>query len=102
MKNLIVILIALVAVVFAPCAEASVATGVCMRSDTTDTTLASLYATADSLAQSKVDTALLDSRLANKPRKLKLRKDGSVFVPNPNRALWLSLVFPGAGQISSP
>lgn len=99
MKNLIVILIALVAVVFAPCAEASVATGACMRSDTTDTTLASLYATADSLAQSKVDTALLDSRLAKKPRKLKLRKDGSVFVPNPNRALWLSLVFPGAGQI---
>ena len=70
-----------------------------MRSDTTDTTLASLYATADSLAQSKVDTALLDSRLAKKPRKLKLRKDGSVFVPDPNRALWLSLVFPGAGQI---
>ena len=96
---MIVILMALVAVVFAPCAEASVTTGACMRSDTTDTTLASLYATADSLAQSKVDTALLDSRLAKKPRKLKLRKDGSVFVPNPNRALWLSLVFPGAGQI---
>ncbi|MBR3115360.1 MAG: hypothetical protein IKN22_01440 [Bacteroidaceae bacterium] len=36
-----------------------------------------------------------------KPQKVKLGKqrNKSLFVPNPKRALWLSLVLPGAGQI---
>lgn len=34
-----------------------------------------------------------------KHKKLRLKSDGSVFVPNPKRALWLALVLPGAGQI---
>ncbi len=43
----------------------------------------------------------LDSLTLLNPQKVKLGKqrDKSVFVPNPKRALWLSLVLPGAGQI---
>ena len=43
----------------------------------------------------------LDSLALLNPQKIKLGKqrDKSVFVPNPKRALWLSLVLPGAGQI---
>ena len=59
-----------------------------------DSGMVALYAAADSLAQVQGDSACIA-----KPRRHRLRKDGSVFVPNPNRALWLSLVLPGAGQI---
>lgn len=53
----------------------------------------------DSLVQ-PVDTAALGMKtdsLAAKAGKVKLPKPQ--FRPNPQRALWLSLVFPGAGQI---
>ena len=60
-----------------------------------DTAVATIYSKADSLALLKSDTSFL--KLNTKKRKL--RKDGSLFVPNPKRALWLSLVLPGAGQI---
>ncbi len=62
-----------------------------------DSTMVTLYAAADSLAQSNAASA--DSTVAAKTRRHKLRKDGTIFVPNPKRALWLSLVLPGAGQI---
>lgn len=61
----------------------------------TDSAVATIYTKADSLALLKPDTSFM--KLNTKKRKL--RKDGSLFVPNPNRALWLSLVLPGAGQI---
>ena len=43
----------------------------------------------------------IDSLSMLKPQKVKLGKqrNKSLFVPNPKRALWLSLVLPGAGQI---
>ena len=49
----------------------------------------------DSLAS--VDFDNISKKL--KGKKLRLNKDGSQFVPNPKRALWLSLILPGAGQI---
>lgn len=51
-------------------------------------------------AAAETDTARLaqvnDSLLKDAPQELKIRKQ---FVPDPKRALWLSLVLPGAGQI---
>ncbi len=64
-----------------------------------DSGMVALYAAADSLAQKQTDSVSVNSTLAAKSHKHRLRKDGTVFVPNPNRALWLSLVLPGAGQI---
>lgn len=54
-----------------------------------------ISANVDSLANVKVDP----DQLSAKPKKQKVNKDGSLFVPNPNRALWLALICPGAGQI---
>ena len=50
--------------------------------------------------EAPLDTARLDSLLANgiKPAKTR-RTDKSQFKPDPIRAMWLALVFPGGGQI---
>lgn len=97
MKKRVVIFVALIIGMVVPvapvCADTIAVVG------QTDTTMKALYATADSLSQAKVDTTLMQTKLGGKHRKVRLRKDGSVFVPNPNRALWLSLILPGAGQI---
>ncbi len=58
-------------------------------------TIKSLSLQIDSLAG--IAALGLDKKL--KRKKLRLNSDGSVFVPNPKRALWLALVLPGAGQI---
>ena len=44
-----------------------------------------------------VDTIHLNSPLPDKPQKAK--RDWNTWRPNPKRALWLSLMLPGAGQI---
>lgn len=92
MRFRISILTILAAAVVVPNAEArGVMADTVVRADSGMT---ALYAAADSLALVQGDSAC-----TAKPHSRRLRKDGSVFVPNPNRALWLSLVLPGAGQI---
>jgi hypothetical protein len=59
----------------------------------------------DSLAA--IDAKALDNELADtvslmvdkKGRKLKMKRDWNTWTPDPQRALWLALVIPGAGQI---
>ncbi len=45
------------------------------------------------------DTLRLFSAVDSVARQLSAEQPDKVFIPNPNRALWLALVFPGAGQI---
>ncbi len=45
------------------------------------------------------DSLLGDSLAASYNRKGKPRRDWTTWKPNPKRAMWLALVFPGAGQI---
>ena len=52
-------------------------------------------AVADSKALAP-DTA---SVVLKKPHKIREKRDWTTWKPNPQRALWLALVIPGAGQI---
>ena len=64
-----------------------------------------VLAPLDSLAE--IDARLLDDELVDtasllmgkKGHKLKIKRDWNKWVPDPQRALWLALVLPGAGQI---
>ena len=60
-----------------------------------------LLAPMDSIARE--DAALLQedttSVVVAKPEKKRVTRDWSTWKPNPQRALWLALVLPGAGQI---
>ena len=64
-----------------------------------------VLALLDSLAE--IDARLLDDELVDtasllmgkKGHKLKIKRDWNKWVPDPQRALWLALVLPGAGQI---
>ncbi len=64
-----------------------------------------VLAPLDSLAE--IDAKVLNDELIDtisimadkKDRKLKVKRDWNTWVPNPQRALWLALVLPGAGQI---
>lgn len=53
---------------------------------------------ADSTAAARL-TALNDSLMSANSRRARRRRDLQHFIPDPTRALWLSLVLPGAGQI---
>lgn len=57
----------------------------------------------DSVVVEDVQTLLADSTTSvvvdKKQRKEKVRRDWSTWTPDPQRALWLALVIPGAGQI---
>lgn len=61
----------------------------------TDSILQNYNFSIDSVSGLKIDT----TAISLKPKKMKASKKGSLFVPDPKRALWLSLVMPGAGQI---
>lgn len=57
----------------------------------------SIFLATDTL---NIDTTLVDSLLAIDKNKINTEQDiENRFVPDPKRALWLSLVLPGAGQI---
>lgn len=72
----------------------STLTSVALDESTTDTrTLKSDL--IDSLVQITPDTSIISLT----PRKIKVSKNRQLIVPDPNRALWLALVLPGAGQI---
>ena len=53
----------------------------------------------DSLSQTPADTAALSKATARAMKRAKKFMKQRQFVPDPKRALWLSLVLPGAGQI---
>ncbi len=61
----------------------------------TDSVLRDINIAADSLSQVEIDT----TAMSLSPQKMKASKRNKRFVPDPKRALWLSLIFPGAGQI---
>ncbi len=52
--------------------------------------------TGDSVAVVNDSVSLLSM---SKPKKMKTKRDWSTWRPDPQRALWLALVIPGAGQI---
>ncbi len=52
---------------------------------------------AMTLADELADTASI--MMGKKGRKLKAKRDWNTWTPDPQRALWLALVIPGAGQI---
>ena len=60
-----------------------------------------LLAPLDSMAvaDSKALTPDTASFVLKKPRKMREKRDWTTWKPNPQRALWLALVIPGAGQI---
>ena len=60
-----------------------------------------LLAPMDSVVVEDTKTLLPDttSVVVKKKRKEKVRRDWSTWTPDPQRALWLALVIPGAGQI---
>ena len=73
----------------------SVANSVAMYADT-------LLADRDSVMRANEDSLQMPAKLALTEadhRMLKAKRENKLFVPDPNRALWLSLVFPGGGQI---
>ena len=73
----------------------SVANSVAMYADT-------LATGRDSVSQAKDDSLQIPAKLALTEadhRMLKAKRENKLFVPDPNRAVWLSLVFPGGGQI---
>lgn len=73
----------------------SVANSVAMYADT-------LLADRDSVVRANEDSLQMPAKLALTEadhRMLKAKRENKLFVPDPNRALWLSLVFPGGGQI---
>lgn len=55
-------------------------------------------APADSIVADSLSTGI-STTLAGQPLPRKLPKDWSTWKPDPQRALWLALVFPGGGQI---
>lgn len=66
-----------------------------------------MYAETIALGADTLQDAATDSMLTSvEPvltdadhRMLKAKREHKIFIPDPNRALWLSLVFPGGGQI---
>ena len=55
---------------------------------------------ASALAKLMADsTDIIDLVKEGKQRKIKVKRDWSTWTPDPQRALWLALVIPGAGQI---
>lgn len=76
----------------------TLATAKAATADTLLTAHSGLMASLDSL-ESPVDTAALTvGPVLTKKDRRQLRKE-KVFVPDPQRALWLSFVIPGGGQI---
>lgn len=53
--------------------------------------------TADSTDSATIDNVMSD--IEAKQRKMKVKRDWTTWKPDPQRALWLALVIPGAGQI---
>ena len=70
-----------------------------------DSTLAAIDSTLATInAQALPDTAKVltidtTSVVVKKQRKEKVKRDWNTWTPDPQRALWLALVIPGAGQI---
>ena len=64
-----------------------------------DSTLAVMDSLAVSDARILLDDSTSSVVVADSARLAKVKRDWSTWRPNPQRALWLALVLPGAGQI---
>ncbi len=84
-------------------------TSICCQAQTEDLVVMDSIAKADarillgdSLMNSNDSLTAMDDTLSildKKARKKKVKRDWNTWRPNPQRALWLALVIPGAGQI---
>jgi hypothetical protein len=73
-------------------------TAIAQEEVTAEATAAQQEAPADSVFADSIGREVT-AALAEKPLPKKVRTDWSTWRPNPQRALWLALVFPGGGQI---